>query len=639
MRLDLATLAVLLSVATMLPAQEVRGTWIARDGLTSRAKIVATLDALAAAHINLVCVDVWTRGYTVHPSDVLERTCGVRQDPSYIGRDPLKEMLIEAHRRGIEVEAWFEYGFCAGWSGWYPGTAGTGPVLGAHPSWVAVDVNGQSAVSDGGSGLFYWMAIEHPDVREFLLDLATEVVDRYDVDGIQFDRVRYPSTAFGYDPATVALYRAEHNGTSPPTNATQSAWKRWRADKLSAFASDLFTRIKAHRATVRVTNAPIVMNTAYDSYLQDWPAWVRNGALDLAYLQVYRTSTSAYVAALDHDLALLTPAQQAKIAPGIRAISGTSTTDVVAMVGADRARGLPGQVFWYAEELYDDLPSLASTWFQSPVGLPGRPPGWRSTPIVREDNDPSTVASAGWVTVAAAGASGGSLLLAAPSTRGDESVTFTVTPPVAGLWSVLANEPNGVLRSSAVPHTVIHAGGESTHDANQLALSQAGWQELGTFWLDPAIGPCTVTVHAVPGAEVVADAVALLSSRFDSGPMVGYGAGSAGANGVPTFGVGGRAVPGGELAIQVRLLPALAPVVLAVGGARQSVPVFGGTLLTAPLATWIFGADLQGAANATWALPFDGALHGATVQLQAFVLDAAAGGGVSTTHAVEVTAF
>ncbi|MBM4063941.1 MAG: hypothetical protein FJ265_23015, partial [Planctomycetes bacterium] len=122
-------LTTLLALVAAIPAQaELRGTWVARDGLVSRQKIQSTLDQLAAANCNCVCVNVWSRGFTIHPSDVLFAATGQRQDPSFVGRDPLQEFLIEAHRRGIEVEAWFEYGFMFGWSGWYAGPTGVGPV-------------------------------------------------------------------------------------------------------------------------------------------------------------------------------------------------------------------------------------------------------------------------------------------------------------------------------------------------------------------------------------------------------------------------------------------------------------------------------------------------------------------------------
>ena len=103
-----AALAFVAALATTLAAQvEMRGVWVARDGLTSRAKIQSTLDQLVAANCNCVCVNVWSRGYTIHPSSVLAAACGVTQDPdpSYVGRDPLAEFVFEAHRRGIAEDS------------------------------------------------------------------------------------------------------------------------------------------------------------------------------------------------------------------------------------------------------------------------------------------------------------------------------------------------------------------------------------------------------------------------------------------------------------------------------------------------------------------------------------------------------
>ncbi|MEQ1631285.1 MAG: family 10 glycosylhydrolase, partial [Planctomycetota bacterium] len=410
--------AFLLAIAPMaggaLSAQaELRGVWVARDGLTTRAKIVSTLDQLQAANCNLVCVNVWSRGFTIHPSDALFAVCGQRQDPDYVGRDPLAEFVFEAHRRGIEVEAWMEYGFMFGWSGWFAGPSGTGPVLTANPSWIARDQSGNSQVSDGGGGFFTWAIHEHPSVRQFLIDLAVEIVDRYDVDGIQFDRCRYPSTSFGYDATTAAAYQAA-TGQLPPTNVSQSQWKRWRSDRLNAFHQDFYAAIKARRTTVRVTDAPTVWPGSYDTYLQDWPQWVTSSSIDLVYPQVYRTTLTSYVTTLDQQLAAVPVAQRSKIAPGIRAISGTPTSEVLGMVAADRARNLPGHVFWYAEGLYDDLPSLTSQYFTAPAAVPLRPLGWRPVPTVRQDNDPTTTTN-GFTVFATNGANGGTAALAAPT--------------------------------------------------------------------------------------------------------------------------------------------------------------------------------------------------------------------------------
>lgn len=625
-------LATFLMLTALASAQspEIRATWIARDGLVSRAKIVSTLDALAAANFNVVCVNVWSRGYTIHPSDVMQRVCGARQDPSFVGRDPLQETITEAHRRGIEVEAWFEYGFIGGWSGWYP-VNGDGPVIAANPTWAASDQSGTCRVSDGGTGWFSWMSHEHPQVQQFLIDLSTEVVDRYDVDGVQWDRFRYPSTAFGYDAATIAAY-----GSTPPTNVDTSAWKRWRADRLNAFVARVHARTKERRPSVRITNAPIVMNTAYELYLQDWPWWVRNGAVDLCYFQCYRTTASAYITTLDANLALFTSAERAKLAPGIRAISGTPTADVLAMVAANRARGLPGHVFWYAEGLYDDLPSLTSQYFQAAAPVPGRAAGWRPLPVAREESDPSTVATAGWSLLSATNASAGTHL-ATTATTTDESAEFVLPVPAAGLYRVLAHQATAAGRSAQVAHEVVHAQGTHVTTTNQANALAGGWLELGTYWLDPAAGPCRVRVLSVRNQQVAADAAGLLPSRMLGNAFASYGTGTAGALGVPTLSLRGNSGLGGAVEAQARALPPTALVLFAVGNQRTQSPLLGGTLLTQPMNTVFATADATGTAALRLAVPFLPALRNAPIQVQCLAVDAAATSGVSMSRGAELT--
>lgn len=636
---------VLAAVTTLLlmpspPAQsaELRAVWIARDGLGSRARISATLDALAAANVNCVCVNVWSRGYTIHPSDVLARACGVRQDPSYVGRDPLQETLVEAHRRGIEVEAWFEYGFMFGWSGWFAGPSGVGPVLTANPGWIGMDAAGTTQVGDGAGGFHTWASHEHPEVRRFLLDLAVETVDRYDVDGIQFDRVRYPSTAWGYDPTTVAAYRAA-TGQSPPSNANQSAWKRWRADRLSAFHHDLRQAIAQRRGTVRVTDAPTVMPGAYDTYLQDWPAWLAAGSLDLVYPQVYRTTASSYVTTLDQQLAYVSTPLRAKVAPGIRAISGTPTAEVLAMVAANRARNLPGHVFWYAEGLSDDLGALLAGPFANHATIPGRPVGWRALPIAREENDPTTAIAGAWSAASSANASGGAFRIAAPGSAPSDSVTFTLMPGEAGLWRVLANQLYASLRSSAVEHAVTHAAGTELVHVDQGNATNAGWVQLGEYWLDPARGPCTVRVARSGLGEVAADAVALLRSRNTSGAMTRYGAGTHGARGIPELSASGRAALGGTFALQLHATSPSSVTLLAIGFQSAALPLAGGLLLVAPAVVVGGTSDARGIASAALTVPFDQNLHGLPIRAQGLVVDASAVDGLSLSAAVALAVY
>lgn len=632
--LTAAAVSLTVSFAALAQTAELRGVWVARDGLTSRQKIVQTLDALAAANLNVVCVNVWSRGYTIHPSDVLFAACGQRQDPTYVGRDPLAEFVLEAHRRGIEVEAWFEYGFMFGWSGWFAGPTGVGPVLTANPGWIARDDTGNSQVPDGGGGFFTWAIHEHPAVRQFLIDLATEVVDRYDVDGVQFDRVRYPSTSFGYDPVTSAAYQAA-SGQPPPANVNQTQWKRWRADGLIAFHQQFYQAVKARRASVRVTNAPIIMTLAYDSYLQDWPQWLVQGSIDLVYPQVYRTTAASYITTLDQQLNLLPPPLRQKVAPGIRAISGTPTNEVLGMVAANRARNLPGGVFWYAEGLYDDLPALTANYFQQPVNVPQRPLGFRPPAVAREENDPTTTATAAFLPSSSTAASGGQSLIALPFASAAEHVAYTLPVAETGLYSVLLHVPTGAGLATAAPHTIAHAGGTAVLLVDQSAAAPTGWRDVGTFWF--ALGQTNVEIGALPGSAVVADAVALLRSRFPSGPIAALGSGTPGSAGGLRLSMHGQSRIGGAIDVQCNRAPAGAPVAIGLGGAGTAIPLYGGTLLVVPDVITGGIADTAGRVTTTVAVPFAASLVGATLFAQGLVLDPGAPGGVGLSPGASAT--
>jgi uncharacterized lipoprotein YddW (UPF0748 family) len=617
--------SMLLVTGALAQTPELRAVWVARDGLTSRTQIVQTLDQFAAANINCVCVNVWSRGFTIHPSQVLFAACGQAQDPTFVGRDPLQEFVLEAHRRGIEVEAWFEYGFMFGWNGWYAGPTGVGPVLTANPTWIGRDNAGNSQVSDGNGGFFTWASHEHPGVRQFLLDLAVEVARNYDVDGIQFDRVRYPSTSFGYDATTAAAYQAA-TGQAPPTNVNASAWKAWRAARLVAFHQDLYNVVKAERASVRVTDAPTVMPGAYDNFLQDWPAWLTGGSLDLVYPQVYRTTVAQYTTTLDQQLAYVPLALRAKVAPGIRAITGTPTTEVLGMVAANRARNLPGHVFWYAAEIGDDLPALTANYFQQTVAVPQQPAGWRPVAVQKEENDATTQATPGFVLTIPSGASGGFARLASTAATANDKVVYTLPVAATGLYSLLAFVPGGPGYSPAAPYVVATAAGPVTVRVNQ-SVAGAYWREVGLVWL--VAGATTVEVRAVPGQVVVADAVGLLRSRWPSGALGLMGAGTSGTNGGLVLAEHGRAGRGGVVRYQASQAIPGAPTLVGVGFTSVVVPLFGGSLYVLP--DTVFGgvADGFGLFDASVSIPPLPGLLGVVLYAQALSFDPLGFDGVS----------
>jgi uncharacterized lipoprotein YddW (UPF0748 family) len=331
-------------------ALPIRGVWIPTPDhtsfWTSRASIDKHLDDLSAAGINSVFVVMWNQGRTFYPSKVMEGLTGIAIDERMKGRDPLREIVESAKPRKMRVYAWFEFGFATDVRG------GKGSEIApAKPAWMAQTSTGQPLVKNG----FRWLNALDPAVQDFMLSLLMEVVDGYDVTGIQGDD-RLPALPVegGYNLNVVAAYRAAHEGREPPANHKDKAWVQWRSDRLSQFMQRIFAETKKRKPTMQVAMAPSVFPFSRDEYLQDWPTWVKNGWVDLVSPQLYRKDMLHYQSAVNAVVnKQVAAADLHKVAPGVLLNLGKSYAAsaelLKQMVEANRKAGITGEVFFYNE--------------------------------------------------------------------------------------------------------------------------------------------------------------------------------------------------------------------------------------------------------------------------------------------------
>lgn len=335
-------------VPTSTPKGEVHfaGTWVtnvASDALDSRDNIKKTVATCKASGINNIFVVVWNAGRTLYPSDIMQSTFGEKIMAKYNGRDPLQEMIEEAHKEKIKVHAWFEYGFAAS------NNQNGGLIIQTKPNWAAKDIDGNLLKKNG----FEWMNAFLPEVQDFMISLVMEVVNKYDVDGVQGDDrlPALPSTG-GYDTYTVNLYKAQNNGNPPPSDYKNVAWLTWRANLLTEFLGRLYQTVKAKKPNILVTTAPSVHPFAKDEYLQDWPTWLDKGYTDLVLPQHYRYDIAAYRTTLVQQLSYVKAKDKSKFYPGVLIQNGSynPTSDfMIEMINENRKNGVPGESFWFFE--------------------------------------------------------------------------------------------------------------------------------------------------------------------------------------------------------------------------------------------------------------------------------------------------
>ncbi len=337
---------------------KIHGVWIANRPhsrvLESRENIAEAISFLQSHGFNTIFPVVWTRGYTLYPSQVMSKYQLPAIEPFYAQqqRDPLREIITEAHQHNIKVIPWLEYGFATSH------LLSGGQILKQYPHWQAVDCNGKK-VRHGG---LTWMNGFDPEVQQFILEIISEIVSNYDVDGIQgCDRLPAMPNSAGYDSQTRQQYQTAV-GKPPPQNSQNRCWIQWRANLLTDFLARLYRQVKTIKPYVLVSLSPAVYPFCLNNLLQDSVAWIEKGLVDLIHPQIYRSDFSSYNREVKKIIKTYDRDSLTKFAPGIAFTANgkdLTTQDLSKCLKTNHDRAFSGQVFFHYETLRQDWERLA----------------------------------------------------------------------------------------------------------------------------------------------------------------------------------------------------------------------------------------------------------------------------------------
>lgn len=259
--------------------------WPSRPGLPAgeqQAQLRAQLDSAARLNLNAVIFQVRPSGDAVYASP-LEPWSGfvsgaVGRSPGY---DPLKFAIAEAHRRGLELHAWFNP-FRARASKTY-GPAGSHAAA-RHPEWTRAFAG----------GLFFDPG--QPQVREHTIRVIADVARRYAVDGIHIDDYFYPYPPSGTPGLGASAFPDGETYAKYGRGQNRAAWRRSNVD---AFVSGMYRAVKSARPSAKVgispfgiwrPGVPAGITGKLDSYEYlgaDARGWLARGWCDYLAPQLY----------------------------------------------------------------------------------------------------------------------------------------------------------------------------------------------------------------------------------------------------------------------------------------------------------------------------------------------------------------
>jgi len=291
---------------------ELRGLWVDAygPGFKTPEEVERLLADARSLNLNALFVQAVRRGDCYCNRASVPRT----EDPAVPpGFDPLAYLIPRAHAAGIQVHAWVIT--TALWGADDPPSDPThaynrhGPSAVGEENWLNVRVDGVTRADKD-----VYLDPGHPAVAGYLAALVRSLAEGYDLDGISFDRLRYPDynlggvPSWGYNPVSLARFAAETGGDAYP-EPTDPAWTRWRRAQVSALMRRLFFEVKATDPSLWVSAATIAYGAppdslaayrdshAYKVVLQDWMGWLAAGFLDLNLPMNYKQAASAEEAA------------------------------------------------------------------------------------------------------------------------------------------------------------------------------------------------------------------------------------------------------------------------------------------------------------------------------------------------------
>ena len=301
--------------------REFRATWVitweyispSQDAEQTMARIDEIMDNHADANMNAVLFQVRQSGTAYYSSSY--EPWGYYTGYENPGVDPLQYAIDAAHSRGLELHAWFNV--------FQASSIHEGAPAQAHPEWVCRDQDGDPMTSSRS------LSPGLEDVRQYTVDVAMEIVNNYDIDGLHLDYVRwneYSSGSFNILPpgqieeikmidGMIAeqtlddlensrtgryLYDVEHP-YSAGIPYDYSSWEEWWRDGVTSFVSALHDSIQSVKPYVRLSAAVLGRYNwggwqGYGTVYQDGALWFNEGFVDqLMPMHYHWTSPNSFV--------------------------------------------------------------------------------------------------------------------------------------------------------------------------------------------------------------------------------------------------------------------------------------------------------------------------------------------------------
>lgn len=261
------------SVSTA-PQDKILGIWINYmefaqwiDGNTSReyqTHIDSVIRNIKECGFNTVYLQVRSHSDSFYPSDIFPWSLQVNGGKG-VSYDPVALFVETAHQNEIAVHGWVN-----------PYRISSGKLEDLDRSHPALSLE-EGGVVETQQGVYYNPAVA--SVRNLVLSGIRELLNRYALDGIQYDDYFYPTTDSSFDQSQ---YTAYCNAAANPLSLTG-----WRQSQVNTLIAGTYQTVHQYEGVVFGVSPGASLERNREELYADVSAWVAGGYIDYLCPQLY----------------------------------------------------------------------------------------------------------------------------------------------------------------------------------------------------------------------------------------------------------------------------------------------------------------------------------------------------------------
>ncbi len=210
-------------------------------------------------------------------------------------KDYLECFVEEAHKLNIEVVTWVQV---------LRARATSGSLASCYKEeWLSIDYNGNKCT---------FFDSTNPEVHQFLISQFCELVNNYNIDGLEYDYIRYegsnilsyPSTItdYGYTENSINMFKKKYGYSNSEDiknilsdRKARNRWVDFKKQRITDLLVSSKEKLKSIKPNLFLTAATFSDPGTINSIMQDWPRWLNEELIDYIEPMIYQQDTNYFI--------------------------------------------------------------------------------------------------------------------------------------------------------------------------------------------------------------------------------------------------------------------------------------------------------------------------------------------------------